>query len=66
MTKESTADSVVAGSAVGEHVAAVRAYAEAGYDEVHVSNMGPHYREMIEFYGEQVLPGVRRSTSAAD
>lgn len=59
VTKESTADSVVAGSAVGEHVNAVREYAEAGYDEVYVANMGPHYLEMIEFYGEQVLPGLR-------
>ena len=30
-----------------------------GYDEVYVANMGPHYREMIEAYGRDVLPAVR-------
>lgn len=65
VTRESTADSIVAGSAVGEHVTAVRTYAEAGYDEVYVSNVGPYYREMIEFYGEQVLPGVRATPTRA-
>jgi hypothetical protein len=24
-----------------------------------VANMGPHYREMIEFYGSEILPGLR-------
>ncbi|HWJ67206.1 MAG TPA: TIGR03557 family F420-dependent LLM class oxidoreductase [Nocardioides sp.] len=57
--KESTAKSVVAGPAVDEHVAAVRAYADAGFDELYVSNIGPHWRDMIAFYGEQVLPAVR-------
>ena len=33
--------------------------AGAGYDELYVANMGPHYEEMIAFYGEQVLPQVR-------
>jgi len=28
-------------------------------DTVHVANMGPHYREMIEAYGREVLPAVR-------
>ncbi|KRA30852.1 MULTISPECIES: TIGR03557 family F420-dependent LLM class oxidoreductase [unclassified Nocardioides] len=59
VTKDATRASVTAGCAPAEHVAAVRKYAEAGYDQVYVANMGPHYLEMIEFYGEQVLPGLR-------
>ncbi|WP_408895701.1 TIGR03557 family F420-dependent LLM class oxidoreductase [Nocardioides sp. R1-1] len=58
VTKESTASSAVAGADLDEHVAALREYADAGFDEVYVSNMGPHYLEMIEFYGEQVLPAL--------
>ena len=32
---------------------------EAGFDEVYVANMGPHYRQMIALHGEQVLPRLR-------
>lgn len=56
VTKESTAQSVVAGRDLEEHVQAVQEYADAGFDEVYVSNIGPHWRAMIAFYGEQVLP----------
>ena len=33
-----------------------RACEDAGFDEVYVANMGPHYRAMIEAYGRDVLP----------
>ncbi|WP_457254758.1 TIGR03557 family F420-dependent LLM class oxidoreductase [Pedococcus sp. P5_B7] len=56
VTKESTGESVVCGNDAEEHRNAFKPYAEAGFDEVFVANMGPHWREMIEFYGEQVLP----------
>jgi G6PDH family F420-dependent oxidoreductase len=59
VTRESTADSVVAGPKIGEHVEQLRSYVAAGYDEVYVANMGPHYREMIEAYGREVLPELR-------
>jgi G6PDH family F420-dependent oxidoreductase len=61
VTRESTAESVVAGPKVGAHVAQMQAFAAAGYDEVYVANMGPHYRQMIEAYGRDVLPAVRDS-----
>jgi G6PDH family F420-dependent oxidoreductase len=60
VTRDATADSVVAGPKVEEHVALLRSYVEAGYDEVYVANMGPHYREMISAYGREVLPELRR------
>ena len=34
-------------------------YVDAGYDEVYVANMGPHYADMIRSYGEKVLPALR-------
>ena len=34
---------------------------DAGYDEVYVANMGPHYLAMIEAYGRDVLPQLRRA-----
>ena len=34
-------------------------YVDAGFDEVYVANMGPHYLDMIEAYGRDVLPQLR-------
>jgi G6PDH family F420-dependent oxidoreductase len=59
VTKEATASSVVAGSDTDDHVAAFTPYRDAGFDEVYVANMGPHFREMLSFYGEHVLPALR-------
>jgi G6PDH family F420-dependent oxidoreductase len=58
VTKEATAKSVCAGNDVEEHVGAFQPYADAGFGEVFVANMGPSYREMIEFYGREVLPAL--------
>ena len=56
VTMDSTRESVVAGNDPGQHLEQVREYAEAGYDELYVANMGPHHQDMIEFYGQHVLP----------
>jgi G6PDH family F420-dependent oxidoreductase len=56
VTMESTRQSVVAGNDPEEHLRQVREYADAGYDELYVANMGPHHQEMIEFYGKEILP----------
>lgn len=58
ITEESTRESMTAGCSPAAHVSSLRKYADAGYDEVYVSNIGPHALEMIEFYGQQVLSGV--------
>jgi G6PDH family F420-dependent oxidoreductase len=56
VTMDSTRESVVAGDAPEDHLAQIEKYADAGYDELYVANMGPHHQEMIAFYGEHVLP----------
>lgn len=56
VTEEMTAGSVVAGSDVDEHVAQVERFADSGYDVLHVANMGPHYADMIRFYGKEIIP----------
>jgi G6PDH family F420-dependent oxidoreductase len=56
VTRESTSGSVVAGPDVDEHLDQLRKYADAGYDEIYVANMGPNYLAMIEAYGSQILP----------
>jgi G6PDH family F420-dependent oxidoreductase len=59
VTRESTAESIVAGPDVDRHVEMLQQYVDAGYDEVYVANMGPNYLSMIETYGRDVLPTLR-------
>jgi len=59
VSKEMTADSVVCGPDLERHVDVFAPYDDAGYDEVYVANMGPHYAEMIKAYGEKVLHALR-------
>ncbi|MCW2843223.1 MAG: Luciferase-like monooxygenase [Nocardioides sp.] len=61
VTRDSTAGSIVAGPDVAAHVQQLRSYVDAGYDEVYVANMGPHYLDMIAAYGREVLPELRAS-----
>lgn len=41
------------------HVAAVREYIDAGFDEVYVAQIGPDQAGMIDFYECEVLPYLR-------
>ncbi len=59
VTEEMTREAVVAGNEPKEHLEQIQKYADAGYDELYVANMGPHHQEMIAFYGDQVLPDLR-------
>lgn len=59
VTRESTSENTVAGPDIDPHVQQLLDYVEAGYDEVYVANMGPHYADMIRAYGAEVLPKVR-------
>ncbi|GGO70903.1 TIGR03557 family F420-dependent LLM class oxidoreductase [Nocardioides deserti] len=59
VTRESTAESIVAGPDIARHVEQLQQYVDAGYDEVYVANMGPNYLDMIRAYGAEVLPQLR-------
>lgn len=63
VTTEMTADSVTCGPDVDAHVEALLPAVEAGFEEVYVANMGPHYADMIAAYGEHVLPALRSKSS---
>ncbi|TYL49871.1 TIGR03557 family F420-dependent LLM class oxidoreductase [Nocardioides sp. BGMRC 2183] len=56
VTLESTREAVVAGNDPDHHLEQIRSYAEAGYDELYLANMGPYFLDMIDFYGREVLP----------
>ncbi len=59
VTRDATADSIVAGNDIEQHVQQLQDYVKAGYDEVYVANMGPNYLDMIQAYGHEVLPQLR-------
>lgn len=41
------------------HVRAIRAYTDAGFDEVYIGQVGPEQEGFFEFYSGQVLPRLR-------
>ena len=59
VTKEMTRESTVCGPDVERHVDAFAPFVDAGFDEIYVSNIGRHYKEMLALYGEKVLPALR-------
>ena len=65
MTEEMTRSSVVCGREAAKHANAFEPYLNAGFDEIYVANMGPHYADMIRMYGDEVLPKLRDRHRAA-
>jgi G6PDH family F420-dependent oxidoreductase len=59
VTPEMIAESAPCGPDTQMHVEAFTPFVEAGFDEIFVANMGPHYKDMIQAYGKEVLPAVR-------
>jgi G6PDH family F420-dependent oxidoreductase len=65
VTEEMTRSSVVCGRDSAKHADAFEPYLNAGFDEIYVANMGPHYADMIRMYGDEVLPKLRDRHRAA-
>ncbi|RCG30961.1 LLM class F420-dependent oxidoreductase [Sphaerisporangium album] len=56
-------EDATAGSPCGpdpeEHVRAIRQYVDAGFDELHINQIGPNQEAFFEFYAREVLPRLR-------
>ncbi|MBT2510397.1 TIGR03557 family F420-dependent LLM class oxidoreductase [Streptomyces sp. ISL-98] len=59
VTEDMIRDDIVCGDDVEEHVKAVRAYADAEFDEVYVNQIGPDQQGFFDFYRDTVLPRLR-------
>lgn len=59
VTVDDVARAVVCGPSVDEHVKALRAYEDAGFDHVYVHQVGPDQDGFFRFYGSEVLPALR-------
>ncbi len=55
-TVDSAREAVVCGNSPDDHIARLEAYAQAGYDEVFVGQMGGYHEQFHDFYCREVLP----------
>lgn len=60
VTEQMVSENTVCGDDVDEHVAELTAFAEAGFDRVYVSQIGPDQRGFFDFYRTKVLPQLQR------
>jgi G6PDH family F420-dependent oxidoreductase len=58
VTPDMAADHFVCGPDPEDHLAAIQAFVDAGFDEVHVLQIGPDQQAMIDFYAREILPAV--------
>jgi G6PDH family F420-dependent oxidoreductase len=64
VTEEMLAESVTCGPDIDRHLQTIREYADAGFDELYVGQIGPNQSAFFEAYREQVLPRAREELSA--
>jgi G6PDH family F420-dependent oxidoreductase len=56
VTPEMVRERYVCGPDPERHLAAIQRYVDAGYDEVHVLQIGPRQEAMVDFYRREILP----------
>ncbi|MEH1125836.1 LLM class F420-dependent oxidoreductase [Micromonospora sp. CPCC 206061] len=49
-------DAFVLGNDPDSHLEMIGKYADAGFDELYVANVGPHYQGLFDLYAKRVLP----------
>jgi G6PDH family F420-dependent oxidoreductase len=59
VTEQMVSENTVCGDDVDEHVSELNAFAEAGFDRVCVSQIGPDQRGFFDFYRTKVLPQLQ-------
>jgi G6PDH family F420-dependent oxidoreductase len=58
VTEEQATEDIPCGPDVEAHVAAIRAYSDAGFDEVYVNQIGPDQDAFFAAYHDKVLPAL--------
>ncbi|MFD5421257.1 TIGR03557 family F420-dependent LLM class oxidoreductase [Streptomyces sp. NPDC127069] len=65
VTREQVAEAVACGDDPEEHIEAVRAYVDAGFDEVYIGQIGPGQAPFFENFRTKVLPALSPSRRPA-
>jgi G6PDH family F420-dependent oxidoreductase len=60
VTEEMTGKSVPCGPDPDRQLETLEQYAKAGYDEIYVNNIGPHWQGFFELWSKEILPRARR------
>jgi coenzyme F420-dependent glucose-6-phosphate dehydrogenase len=61
VTEDEVAESVTCGPDPERHVETIQKYAEAGYDNIYVHQIGPDQDGFFRFYGREILPAVNEA-----
>ncbi len=61
ISEETVREQSVCGDDVDEHVAALTAFDEAGFDRIYVNQIGPDQRGFFDFYRTKVLPQLQQA-----
>ncbi|MGP3949997.1 LLM class F420-dependent oxidoreductase [Streptomyces sp. 7N604] len=56
VTEDMVANGMTCGDDADQHIAALRTFADAGFDTVYVTQIGPDQRGFFDFYRTEVLP----------
>jgi hypothetical protein len=59
VSEDMLAQQIPCGPDLDRHIEAINAYAEAGFDELYIQQIGPKQDEFFETYRNHVLPRVR-------
>jgi G6PDH family F420-dependent oxidoreductase len=64
--EELVAEAVTCGPDLERHVEAIEAYAEAGFDELYIQQIGDEQERFFEVYSREILPRFRESGTGAE
>jgi len=59
VSEDAIAENIVCGPDPERHLAAIREFADAGYDHVYIHQVGPDQEGFFDFYESSVLPELR-------
>ncbi|MEN3306466.1 MAG: hypothetical protein V7603_2668 [Micromonosporaceae bacterium] len=59
VTEDMTRSAVVCGRDADRHLEMLEKYVKAGYDEIYVNNIGPHWPGFFDLYAKEILPRAR-------
>lgn len=62
VSPESIGRSMACGPDAARHLKAYEPYLSAGFDELYVADIGPHYRDFLRLYGAEVLPELKKKS----
>ena len=65
VTEDAVAETIVCGPDVDRHVQAIKKYADAGYDQICIHQVGPDQQGFLKFYERSVLPRLAKLRAAA-